>query len=170
MRTGRTLTVFRSLLFWGLVHPRRIFGEKNLKKRKKKIPRNPQKWRHLPKIGGPPPKNWGCLVKKNWRLPPCEQNDTHACKNITLAKTSFRPVITPARYEELAIISSKVGLQIGQKLMVARRESSLWLIWPFCSKNLGRLWGPKISAASPHTRARATWWNFPPPYFYRPQQ
>ena len=56
----------------------------------------PKNWRPREKLETPPP-------KKNWRHPPRKleaprdqtppvNRITHACENITLAKTSFRPV------------------------------------------------------------------------------
>ena len=75
MRTGRTLTVFR--------------------------------WRPPPKNWRTPPKNWRTPPRpdpprkigeppENWRTPPDQtppvDRMTHACENITLAKTSFQPV------------------------------------------------------------------------------
>ena len=74
MRTGRTLTVFQ----WRT--PPKI-PPKNLEEPPQKIP--PQKY-PLPKKDTPPPVD---------RM-------THASENITLAKTSFRPVIKLNRYKK----------------------------------------------------------------------
>ena len=72
MRTGRTLTVFR----W------------------RSPPENledpPKNWRTPQKFGGTPPEKLETSLK-NWRPLPVNRI-THACENITLAKTSFRPV------------------------------------------------------------------------------
>ena len=87
MRTGRTLTVFR----WR--------------------PSPPKNWRPPRKIGDPqkfgdPPKNWTPPEKLETpgTRPPRDQTPplwtewmTDACENITLAKTSFRPVTTQYR-------------------------------------------------------------------------
>ena len=75
MRTGRTLTVFRKLetpppKIWSRYPPRK-FG-----------------------AGTPPPENLEQAPPPKFGAgtpPPCGQ--THACENITLAKTSFRPVV-----------------------------------------------------------------------------
>ena len=67
MRTSRTLTVFQSLLFWGVSGPRGVSGP-----------------------GGRVPA-WSGGVPGQVLLP--VNRMTHTCKNITLAKTSFRPVI-----------------------------------------------------------------------------
>ena len=91
MRTGRTLTAFR------LETPPKNWRHPH-----------PKNWRHLPprKIGRPPSKLETSPWKigdhphsgpdppppKNWRPPPPVDRITDACKNITLAKTSFRPV------------------------------------------------------------------------------
>ena len=69
MRTGRTLTVFR----WRPPAPRKFGGTP------------PRKIRA--KSGAPPRK---IRAKSRATPPPCGQ--THACENITVAKTSFRPV------------------------------------------------------------------------------
>ena len=72
MRTGRTLTVFR------LETP-------------------------LPEKIGDPPKNWRPPRKivdtPGIRPPPPVDRITDACKNITLAKTSFRPVIREMSFQ-----------------------------------------------------------------------
>ena len=93
MRTGRALTVSG-----GVVHPRRNFGGKNLKKKNLETPKKletPEKFGDPPKnLEDPPeklqtpPKNWS-PPKKNLetprdQTPPCGQTD--ACKNITLAQ------------------------------------------------------------------------------------
>ena len=85
MRTGRTLTVFRSLLFrGGGVWSRGVSG---------------LGWHTCLVQGGGVPawsggvpawSEGGCLVRYS-PLPPVDRM-THACENITLAKTSFRPV------------------------------------------------------------------------------
>ena len=92
MRTGQTLTVFR----W---RPPRKFGGPP-----------PENWRTPPKIWRNPPKNledppenleepprkFGGTppYRPPWTIPPPPPVDriTDACKNITLAKTSFQPV------------------------------------------------------------------------------
>ena len=73
MRTGRTLTVFRSLLFRG----------------EGSGPGGVPAWSGGGLVPGGTYLVWGCLV----RYSPPVNRMTHTCKNITLAKTSFRPVI-----------------------------------------------------------------------------
>ena len=67
MRTGRTLTVF---------------------------PPSPQKKLETPRKFGdhPPPENWRHPPPDQTTHPPWTEFLTHACENITLAKTSFRLV------------------------------------------------------------------------------
>ena len=117
MRTGRTLTVFRKLetppKIWSR-HPPRKFGAgtppenleqappENLEQAPLSPPQKfgagtpPKIWsRHPPRkfgAGTPPPKIWSRHPPRKFGAgtPPCGQ--THACENITLAKTSFRPV------------------------------------------------------------------------------
>ena len=75
MRTGRTLTVFRSLLFRG--------GGGGL------VPGGVPAWSRGVWSRGVP--TWSGGVPGQV-LPPPVNRMTHTCKNITLAKTSFRPV------------------------------------------------------------------------------
>ena len=75
MRTAHALTISGG----GLVHPRRNFGEKNFKKKKKKFggPQkigDPQKNWRPPKIGDHPPEK--LETPKKIGDPPCEQNHT----------------------------------------------------------------------------------------------
>ena len=69
MHTAHALTISGG----GLVHPRRNFGEKKLKKKEKNLETPPKKWEtprkivDTPRKIGDPPKNW---------RPPCEQNHT----------------------------------------------------------------------------------------------
>ena len=81
MRTGRTLTVFRKL-----ETPPKIWS--------RHPPENLEQAHPPPKIWSrhTPPENLeqAPLRKFGAGTPPCGQ--THACENITLAKTSFRPV------------------------------------------------------------------------------
>ena len=67
MRTGRTLTVFRSRLFPGV-------------------------GTCLVREGGVPAWSGGGVPAWSGTPPPVDRM-THACENITLAKTLFRPVI-----------------------------------------------------------------------------
>ena len=77
MCTGRMLTVFR-----GRTPPRKLGGTP------------PPKKRHPPKkFGGTPQKRHPKKTPPQKRHPPVNRI-THTCKNITLAKTSFRPVTT----------------------------------------------------------------------------
>ena len=118
MRTGRTLTIFRCLVPGG-VYPQRKQKSKKIPCKsppyKKKIGDPPEKLETPWKIGDPswkigdPPKNWspplGLTCKACWDnhppgtdrqgmlgFPPWTEWMTDRCKNITLAKTSFRPV------------------------------------------------------------------------------
>ena len=80
MRTGRTLTVFRwrtpPRKFGGTPHP-----PENLEEPPPKIP--------PPKIWSASPRKFGADTPP---APPPVDRMTHASENITLAKTSFRPV------------------------------------------------------------------------------
>ena len=63
----------------------------------------PKIWsRHPPRkfgAGTPPPENLEQAPPlKIWSTPPPVNRITHTCKNITLAKTSFRPVIISSRH------------------------------------------------------------------------
>ena len=73
MRTGRTLTVFQK----SETPPENLEQAPPRKFGAGTPPENLEQ--------APPPKIW------SRHPPPCGQ--THACENITLAKTSFRPVI-----------------------------------------------------------------------------
>ena len=95
MRTSRTLTVFQLE-----TPPRKIGAPRKIGDPPEKLETPPEKLKTPPgKIGDtPPPKYWRHppLEKletppKNWR-PPTVDRITDACKNITLAKTSFQPV------------------------------------------------------------------------------
>ena len=133
MCTGRTLTVFRCLVWGGGVSPKKAEVKKKFPPPKKNwggVPLTPQL--PPPQLPPPPPKNWRTpsttppprlTCKACWDthpppppgtdlqgmlgyppgtdlqgmlgyppLPPVDRM-THACENITLAKTSFRPVI-----------------------------------------------------------------------------
>ena len=83
MRTGRTLTVFRYLAPGG-VSPKKA-------EIKKKIPpltpSPPRKIGDTPHRDQTPPPG-----TRHHHPPPPVNRITHACENITLAKTSFRPV------------------------------------------------------------------------------
>ena len=86
MSTGRTLTVFR----WR--PPPKIWRNPPPKKTPPKNLEEPPQKETPPKIWKPPLKIWRNPPRKfgGTLPPPCGQ--THACENITLAKTSFRPV------------------------------------------------------------------------------
>ena len=76
MRTGRTLTVSGGGGGQGLVHPRRIFWEKKIEKKRKKNLETPQIWRpslpppnlETPQKFGDPPENLED-PPKIWRPP-----------------------------------------------------------------------------------------------------
>ena len=84
MRTGRTLTVFRKLenspkKFGGTPPPRKFGGPPG------KIGDPPKNWSPPEKLETPP--------RDQTQTPPPLNRMTDRCKNITLAKTSFRPVM-----------------------------------------------------------------------------
>ena len=84
MRTGRTLTVFR----WRPPSPQKF----QTPPRKFQTP-PPRKFQTPPlKISDTPPENFRHPPRKFQT--PLVNRMTNRCKNITLAKTSFRPVIT----------------------------------------------------------------------------
>ena len=91
MRTGRTLTVFRKLE----TPPENLEQAPPPKIWSRHPPRKFRAGTPPPKFGAgtPPPENLEQAPPPNLEQapPPCGQ--THACENITLAKTSFRPVI-----------------------------------------------------------------------------
>ena len=78
MCTGRTLTVF-----WWRSPPQKIPPAQKIPPQKNTPPTTPPK-KYPPK---PPPK-----LEQNLERTPPPRGQTHACENITLAKTSFRPV------------------------------------------------------------------------------
>ena len=105
MRTGRTLTVFR-----GRTPPENLEVKKFGGTPPKKRHTPPKIWRYPPKKAPPkrhPPKIWriGGTPPKIWRYPP--RGQTHACENITLAKTSFRPVMTGVQVLGILVLSAK---------------------------------------------------------------
>ena len=93
MRTGRTLTVFQRTPPEKL--KTRPTPQKKLETPPEKLETPPKNWRPPEKLEIPlgpdqsPPRKIGDPPGPD-QTPPCGQ--THACKNITLAKTSFRPV------------------------------------------------------------------------------
>ena len=95
MHTGRTLTVFR----WRT-------PPENLEEPPQKIP-PPKIWRNPhpptppkipPQIWRNPPQKIPPQIRAKSGAPPPVNRITDTCKNITLAKTSFRPVIKPTVY------------------------------------------------------------------------
>ena len=92
MRTGRTLTVFQLE-----TPPEKLESTHPLKN-----------WRTPRKIGDHPPRKIGDHPPGPDH-PPC--GETHACKNITLAKTSFRPVKMTAVLRLWSRQSSKRGVR-----------------------------------------------------------
>ena len=125
MRTGRTLTIFRCLVPGGLYPQRKQKSKKKIPPQKKLwggIPLNPLNHPPTPprKIGDPPKKletpgtrppqtdlqgMLGYPPPQDWPArhagiptPLWTEWMTDRCKNITLAKTSFRPVNISAIY------------------------------------------------------------------------
>ena len=98
MRTGRTLTVFRKLetppKIWSRHPPKKIWSRHPPRKFGAGTP--PKIWSRPPrKFGaGTPPQNLEQAPPRKYGAdtPPVDRM-THASENITLAKTSFRPVI-----------------------------------------------------------------------------
>ena len=135
MRTGRTLTVFWGrtppLRKFGGPPPKTDTPPENLEEPPPpKIWRNPPK-RHPPqnleeappkktpppKFGGTPQKKTPCPPApppKIWRTPPPDRHPppvnriTDTCKNITLAKTSFRPVMMNGAFTVTSTFTSCV--------------------------------------------------------------
>ena len=87
MSTGRTLTIFR----WRSP-PENLEEPPQKKTPPKNLEEPPQKETPPENLENPPLKIWRNPPRKfgGTLPPPCGQ--THACENITLAKTSFRPV------------------------------------------------------------------------------
>ena len=101
MRTGRTVTVFRKLepppKIWSRHPPEKIPPPKIWSRHppRKIGAGTPKNWsRHPPKLEQAPPRKIGAGTppEKLEQAPPPVNRITDTCKNITLAKTSFRPV------------------------------------------------------------------------------
>ena len=130
MRTGRTLTVFRSLLFPGgclfrggtCLVPGGCVWSRGV---------------YLPGRGGVWSRGGTCLVLGGecaWSgTPPPVDRMTHACENITLAKTSFRPVIKNACYITVNVCSHVASsCPSRSKFTIASMVTDRLMRNPFC--------------------------------------
>ena len=168
MRTGRTLTLFQCLVpgggggGWG-VYPQR-------KQKSKKIPPPPKNWRppgtDLQGMLGYPTFP-GLTCKACWDTP-CGQ--THTCENITLAKTSFRPVtrqhssrMRTARLPTRFVVVVTTWCQFWRKVL---KWTSLQWWPPDVSSEGGRVSRSHVRrGGSYHASYPLTWitYHFPPP-------
>ena len=132
MRTGRTLTVFRSLLF-----PGGVSGPGGVPAWSRGV----CVWFRGVYLPGPGGCVWSrggtCLVRGvcawSGTPPPPVDRMTHACENITLAKTSFRPVIKNACYITVNVCSHVASsCPSRSKFTIASMVTDRLMRNPFC--------------------------------------